>query len=253
MRIKKPLLASFAGRIVIGVVACLVVMACVTSRPRSQAFSVDALPSQTSGSVEGFEGVVTYRYTGGLGRVPKIFEYAIKGTKVRAFSTATNTAGNEPPISTIILDGHTDTMIVVSRQIKKVVVRAYTQKRATTRLDSVMKHAVKTGSETIAGVLCDNYQGTDINGKPLTMCIAHGMGTFIDFDMMGGPQLLSFGPFEGFPTGFFPLRLGEDLGDGRNMQWVAIKIERKSLDDSLFAIPSGFTTTSYGLPGEGVE
>jgi len=110
--------------------------------------------------------------------------------------------------------------------------------------DSVHGKIVKTGSEVIAGVPCDDYVGEDAHGqKDDTFCLAHSMGNFAQYSA-NNPLMKAYAArISGFSSalgsGGFPLKVTKSDG---TVQMLATKIEKKSLDASMFTVPAGYTT-----------
>jgi hypothetical protein len=135
-------------------------------------------------------------------------------------------------------DTKTRTMVIPSRQM--YVTSPITDKMSA-RLDSSTRNTklVKVGSETVAGVACDDYAITDATTqKSGTVCIAHGMGNFALMGM--GSPLSQFeqrvrGLSDAASGGFFPLKW-----TGDNDGLIATSVQRKSVDASLFAPPAGY-------------
>jgi hypothetical protein len=140
----------------------------------------------------------------------------------------------------MIIDGDakTRTTVIPSRQM--YVTSPITDK-ISAHMDSSTRNTklAKVGSETVAGVACDDYTVTDSTTKTVgTLCVAHGMGNFA---MMGmGSPLSHFeqrvrGLSDAASGGFFPLKM---TGDNDSM--IATSVQRKSVDPSLFAPPAGY-------------
>jgi hypothetical protein len=121
--------------------------------------------------------------------------------------------------------------------------------------------------ETIAGYTCEHWLMGD--RQDIDMCVAKGLGYF-EMGGQGGGGLgslksLAFSPkllteaaahpewvklLEG---GAFPLKL-QALEDGNvKMTMEATKIERKPLDDSLFAVPPDYKELNIGSPSGGKQ
>jgi hypothetical protein len=108
--------------------------------------------------------------------------------------------------------------------------------------DSARGKITKAGSEVIAGVPCDDYVGTDAKGeKQSTSCLAHGMGNFLQFDM-NNPMMRQMasrvsGLSGAMSGGGFPLKFAKGNGE---TTMLATKVEKKSLDASLFTVPADY-------------
>jgi hypothetical protein len=186
-----------------------------------------------------FEGIVTYQNTATSG--PKAFDYYAKGGKVRLQPHDTSASAGMGGGMMMIIDSDTR-MRTIIMSARKMYVTTPLDDNVAQRMDSSMRNAkfTKAGSEIVAGVPCDDYTVTDPNAdKGGTVCVAHGMGNFAVIGM-GSP----FGRLEqevqglsaAAAGGFFPLKW-----TGAHDSWVATKIDRKTLDASLFAAPPGYT------------
>lgn len=116
--------------------------------------------------------------------------------------------------------------------------------------------------ETIAGYPCEHYLLQAKAGDPIDFCVAKGLGTY-QLGGGGGGQggraaaagFLSEHPeFRELATlfkdGFFPLKMTISKGGKTVMVQEAIRVERKSVPDVLFAIPEGYSQLKMpSLPG----
>jgi hypothetical protein len=184
-----------------------------------------------------FEGVVTYQITGKNG-TPMTFDYYAKGNKARWQPHDSSSTGGAFGAMIIDKDAKTRTVVIPSRQM--YLTSPLTDKMSA-HMDSSTRNSklVKVGSETVAGIPCDDYTVTDATTqKTGTVCIAHGMG---DFALMGmGSPLARFeqrvqGLSDAAAGGFFPLKF---TGDNDNL--IATSVQRKSVDAALFAPPAGY-------------
>jgi hypothetical protein len=97
----------------------------------------------------------------------------------------------------------------------------------------------RTGkTETIAGLQCEHWLIKDDQGET-DACLAKGIGTFMNTGPGMGPRRQAEPEWyeQVRKEGLFPLKITQ--GGGRVTMEVT-KIERKSLDPSLFAPPAGF-------------
>jgi hypothetical protein len=185
-----------------------------------------------------FEGIVSYQVTGRNGR-PMTFDYLVKGNKamIQTHDSASAMFG----AMIIDQDAKTRTMVVPSR--KMYMTMPMTDKMSA-RMDSSMHDAkiVKTGSETVAGVPCDDYTTSGGTAQDSgTVCIAHGMGNFAMMGLGSGGFMAQMEKHvQGFSSassgGFFPLKW-----TSQRDTMIATKVDRKSLDPSVFQPPAGYT------------
>ncbi len=109
----------------------------------------------------------------------------------------------------------------------------------------------KTGKhETIAGIDCEDWNVAEANGKHVAACITQGI-TFVDFTAMGRPGSHSSGSWMDEMKGqqYFPLRVVDTDPTGKAVSTMLVtKIEKKPVDDAMFAPPAGYHTMA-GFPG----
>ncbi len=249
--------------------------ACSNSKTDSNANSNSTTPTASSSSSSGaatggafaggaFEGLITSKMnTGGQ---PMEIKYAIKGSRTRI---ETQLAAGGTQMGAMLMDfaSGTQTMLIPQMKtyttmnwneeggIKKIVEKAGT--------DNSFKATPTGKTETIAGHTCTHWilgekQDTDA-------CLAQGLGYFGGGSDSGGlfDQLRSFAlgdkakvQLQSNPEflkfvegGVFPLKLSSiENGQTRTIMEVA-SIERKPLDDSLFAIPADYKKMEIpGMP-----
>jgi hypothetical protein len=179
-----------------------------------------------------FEGVVTYQM-GGSGET---WQYMAKGNKARF-----EVQNSRMPGGAIIMDMSTNTYTMVMPAQKMYMTMPMNQTMANIP-DSGRGKVTKAGSEVIAGQQCDDYVGTNSKGeKEATSCIAHGMGNFMWFGssnpMMKQMEDRISGLSSAIAGGGFPLKYVKSNGE---TTMLATKIERKSLDASLFTPPADY-------------
>lgn len=196
--------------------------------------AIISLVVATTAGAQGFEGVVTYQN----GKSNDTWQYMAKGDKVR-FETNEGSA-SERGAMVWDLGAKTAMMILPSRKMYMSMDMSKTTANAS---DTLRGKVTKVGSEVVAGIPCDDYVGTDKNGvKQGTYCIAHGLGNFAWFSagspMMKRMQQRVSGFSDAVAGGGFPLKAVNAQGE---IELIAIKVEKKSLDPSLFAAPAGFT------------
>jgi hypothetical protein len=188
-----------------------------------------------------FEGTVTYQVTGNNGRT-MTFDYVAKGNKV--LLQPRDSAPGAMGAMIVDLDAKTRTVVVPARKMY-MTMPITDDNAAAMRMDSTMKNArvVKIGSETVAGVPCDDYTTVGAaNGDSGTVCIAHGMGNWVMMGMGANPLAMMEQRIQGLSAaasgGFFPIKWSGANGD----HMVAVKIEQKHVDPATFAPPAGYTT-----------
>jgi Domain of unknown function (DUF4412) len=181
-----------------------------------------------------FEGVVNYQVTTKSGR-PMVFDYYAKGSKARI-----EPHDSSGMVGAVIIDQDAKTQTIIMPTRRMYIVGPIDQ-NITPRMDSSMRNTklVKAGSETIAGVPCDDYTVTNTSTQTSgTACIAHGMGDFAMASMGGFARMAQQvqGLSSAAAGGMFPLKW---TGDGDSM--IATNVTRKTVDASLFVPPAGYT------------
>jgi hypothetical protein len=113
---------------------------------------------------------------------------------------------------------------------------------ATPNIDPKSATAKKTGkTETIAGRSCDDYVVGDETGKRTLVCLASGLVYFDIGSLRPGGGTPSVAAVEFRAKKLFPLKSVEIDASGKETSRMEVtKIDKKSLDDSLFAIPAGY-------------
>jgi hypothetical protein len=106
--------------------------------------------------------------------------------------------------------------------------------------------------ETIAGHACEHFAFTG-EGNTIDMCIAQGLG-FVPFMSMSNQGMANAPDVDEwkqrFPDGFLPLAMTV-TAQGQTMTMRASTLEKKSVDASLFQVPSGYTEMR-GPGGDGM-
>jgi Domain of unknown function (DUF4412) len=209
---------------------------------RRVAVLLSLVVASTAGAQGSFEGVVTYQ----MGNSGDTWQYSAKGGKVRMDMSNAKMPGGV----SAIMDMSAMTTTVLMNQQHMYMTMPIPQ--SATIPDSIHGSVTKTGSEVIAGIPCDDYVGTDAKGaKSGTVCLAHGMGNFAQFGA-NNPLMRQYSArvsgFSGAMSGGgFPLKIVKE--DGQTTM-LATKVEKKSLDASLFSIPAGYTQMQMpaGMP-----
>jgi uncharacterized protein DUF4412 len=179
-----------------------------------------------------FEGVLTVRVAGPQGRGGTM-DYSIRRGVVRMdFAGPMGQAA-------MIMDPAAKKMYMVVPSQQMYMEQAL----ATDFADEAVKRGkpdiTKTGkSETVAGYQCEHWLVKD-QGEEDThdVCMAKGIGAFLtQGGMRGGASEPSWFA-ELRQGGYFPLKMVDKSGKAT---WEVTKIEKKSLDASLFGPPAGY-------------
>ncbi|HUG27608.1 MAG TPA: DUF4412 domain-containing protein [Gemmatimonadales bacterium] len=211
-----------------------------------------ALPAQRA-----FEGTVTYRMT--AEGMTMIMTQMTKGSKVR---TEMEMPGMPGPMY-VLMDMDSEVMQTVLPSMGIYMEMNLKQIADQVTMTPEMREAMKQSPEIerlgttdrIAGITCHNYRFTQ-GTEQMEGCIATGMGFFMG-GAGGGPPGQG-GPLAGlgvdfsklmaeFKDGMMPLRMRMKQNGTWSTVMEATAVERKSLDDSLFALPSGLR--KMDMPG----
>lgn len=248
------------------VCAALLLSACNNSSNSNSDSTTNApaASSSTSGSGEAFEGLITSKMTTGSQQME--IKYAVKGSRTRI---ETQLAAGGTQMGVVLMDFAAGSQTMLIPQMKSYTTMNWNEEGGVKNMVENMAgnasfKATPTGkTETIAGHSCTHWilgekQDTDA-------CLAKGLGYFGGggdsgsvFDklrnialgdktkaaLQSNPEFLKF--VEG---GVFPLKLSViENGQPRTIMEVTT-VERKTLDDSLFAIPSDFKKMEIpGMP-----
>jgi hypothetical protein len=219
---------------------------------RTAALSLVAALTAGPLAAQGFEGIVGYKMMMGGNSNSGEMIMSIKGTNMR---TDVNTEGHA---MTMLLDGQTQVMTMLMTEQKMYMTMDL--KGARDRMQN-MQHKEHTPpkftalgtTETIAGRTCENYLVESDESKT-EFCNTKGLGNYMTpRGPMGrgssnGLTELNEEVFRAyFKDGFFPLRVTKIEDGKRKVLMEATRVEPKSLDASLFQIPSGFTEMK--MPG----
>lgn len=236
-----------------------------SSNPGSNTSSTSpASTSSSSSGGEAFEGLITSKMTTGNQQME--IKYAIKGSRTRI---ETQLAAGGTQMGAVLMDFDSGTQTMLIPQMKTYTTVNWNEEGGVKNMvekmtDNTSFKATPTGkTETIAGHSCTHWilgekQDTDA-------CLAKGLGYFggggdsgsvfeklrnfalgnkAKAALQSNPEFLQF--VEG---GVFPLKLSIiENGQSRTLMEVT-RVERKPLDDSIFAIPPDFKKMEIpGMP-----
>ena len=191
--------------------------------------SAVSMPALSQGKP--FEGTITFEAGGGRNG-SGAFSYSIKGQRVRF-----EPRGSEMQMVMLMdLDAKVMRMVVPGQNMyMEMELPDAEDDGKDLRKDAL----VNTGrTDDVAGRKCEIWTMKD-EGREYEACVARDMGTFMQGSSpMGRRSAPPAWQAELRKGGFFPLRVVEKGGSGRPML-VATKIEEKSLDDAMFAVPAG--------------
>ena len=191
-----------------------------------------------------FEGVIHMKITAS-GRVTDMNIYA-KGQRSRIEPSQ---QGVVSPF--IIVDNSTKKHYTLMPDRKMYI--ETTTEAATNAAQPMMEQegveVVKTGrTGKVAGQPCEIYLAKKKTGEMTEMCAIKGVGDYMSLMGMGAsdPGQRSQGPPSWMKDlskqGLFPARITARKSDGSEFTRIeTTKIEKRTLDDTLFAIPSDYT------------
>lgn len=223
--------------------------------------------SSSSSSVSGggvFEGEITAKMSMGL--EPMEVRYATKGSRMRVETQLSN--GNTQTGAIVLMDFSSSTQTMLRPQTKNYMTMNWGEmaeemaKEAGKDSSGDFPKVTSTGkTETIAGFTCQHW----LIGDKQDVCLAKGLGYFaggesggildklkdlaqrekIKAQLDANPEFAKF--VEG---GAFPLKISQiENGQSKTVMEVT-KVERKSLDDSLFTVPADYKKMEIpGMPG----
>jgi hypothetical protein len=186
-----------------------------------------------------FEGVITLQVTRGMNG-PQTVTYSMKGDKARMDISA----GGMDMFTIINSTAKTAAMVIPMRQM--YMEQSIEQSRRLADSSIANAKIDWTGKkETIAGYECEHANVTDDQGKTDDLCLAKGLGTFM---AVGGGMGRGRGmgsSWVGHLGQVFPLKVVED----GQVEMQVTKIEKQSLDDSLFVVPAGYQKMEMPMGG----
>jgi len=194
-----------------------------------------------------FEGVITMRMTTGQG--PMDMAYSVKGDRFRMDMTG---MGGMAVYTIHDASTNTNTMVLPAR--KMYMETSGAQGMASPEGKGKAPTIKMTGkTETIAGLQCEHMIVSSDDGVDYDVCAAKGLGTYF---IGGNPMGMRGGrgappaaeAWQHLGTNTFPLKVQRVGGD---VSMEVTKIEKKSLDDDLFKVPSDFQKFDMGGMGRG--
>jgi hypothetical protein len=203
---------------------------------RSATIASLALPATLFG--QGFEGAITARMSGPQG-APGEVTYLVKGDRFRMDMASRG-------MSIYMLhEGNGSTYMVMPAQ------RMYMETGQVTAEQQAQKKApdIKmTGKkETVAGYECEHMLITSDN-ETWDVCATKGLGSFTAMtNPMGRGAPAAATAWQRLGRDMFPLKVIRP--GGSDITFEVTKVEKKSIDASLFALPDGFTKMDMGRMG----
>jgi hypothetical protein len=207
-------------------------------QPLRRAFAIACVPAALSAQAK-FEGSITARMSAAAGNAD--VTYFVKGDQFRM-----DIAGPRGGGMYILRDQSKNTTYMVMPQ-QRMYMDMPAPSLAETTPEAKNPNIKMTGrKETVAGIECEHVEITS-DGSQYDACVAHGLGMF---PMVNNPMGRGRGEpppaWQKLGRDAFPLKVQRA---GEQITFEVTKIERKSLDASLFAVPDGFQ--SMGAMGRG--
>jgi hypothetical protein len=203
-------------------------------QPFLRAIAIACVPAALSAQAK-FEGTITAKMGGARGGEADV-TYMVKGDQFRM-----DLSGRGGAMYILRDQAKNSTSMVMPAQ------RMYMDMPAPAMNEPMDKKVdiKQTGrKETIAGVECEHVLITS-DKDSFDACIAHGLGMF---PIVNNPMARNDAPpaWQKLGRDAFPLKVTRGAGD---VSFEVTKIERKSLDASLFALPEGFQKLDMGARG----
>jgi hypothetical protein len=226
-----------------------------------------AVPGRPAVAQTGFNGVITFRNEGSSGKQDTVVQYS-KGRKVRIDGFGAEHGAmivdNDAKVLMIVDPAKHQYMTMTEDDAKQMQammgpMMEQMKQRQSAKPDASKLSFGKTGkTEIVAGVPCEVWRGTYTgpNGDQDEgeACIATGVGFALDALTFNNPmlqrggaahdQLEQYRQLVGGNKGI--LKATSVKGGKATVQLEAIKIERKSLGDDVFAPPAGYKEIRMG-------
>ena len=200
-----------------------------------------AASAVTLAAQSSFEGAVSMTLSGENGRSQDI-TYMLKDGKIRMEMNGGRAGG----MASIIYDLSAKKMLMIMTEQKMYIEQSLAGAAQSAARGAAAGATLKrTGQmETIAGYPCEHVTVTENAGASSDVCVAKGLGAW---------QMPSAGGMRGGPprTESWEGGLGEDgfplkVQKGDKTIMLVSKIDKKSLDASLFSPPDGFMKMDMG-------
>ncbi len=187
-----------------------------------------------------FEGMIVMKETSDGTTTQQV--WYLKGDRLRF-----EEAGQDAEKSAMIFDAKKKVMYSLQHD-DKIYLEIPLADSSTAAPDAMEDMLVKkTGSsENVAGHTCEVYRTTDkTDGSTGEVCMARGITSVAMSALMGvqagSAALLPARIQEMFKDGGFPVKGVSRNGQGKeDVRWEAVKVEKKRLDDTLFAPPAHY-------------
>ncbi|MEO6726844.1 MAG: DUF4412 domain-containing protein [Blastocatellia bacterium] len=254
---------------IISFLSLLLFASLATACSKDSSSSSTTPASSSSATVSGggkFEGTITAKMMPGSER-PMEAHYAIKGPRIRV---ETQLAQGGSAMGVVLMDLSAGTNIMLMPQTKTYMSMNQDSGKFKEMADAAAKisgeantgdlyKVTNTGqTETVAGYSCQHWlMGSK---KQTDVCLAKGLGqtgSILDqlktlgldeqakAQIQANPEFLKFAE-----SGAFPMKMSQIENGQSKMIMEVTNVERKTLDDSLFAVPSDYKKMEIpGMPG----
>jgi hypothetical protein len=253
---------------IILLLSLLIFAALITACSKDSTSSSTSPASSSSAAVSGggkFEGTITAKMMPGS-EGPMEVHYAIKGPRMRV---ETQLAQGGSAMGVVLMDLSAGTHTMLMPQTKtymsinqdggkfKEMADAAAKMSGETNAGDLYKVTTTGQTETVAGYTCQHWlMGSK---KQTDVCLAKGLGqsgSILDqlktfgldeqakAQIQANPEFLKFAE-----NGAFPMKMSQiENGQSKTIMEVT-SVERKTLDDSLFAVPSDYKKMEIpGMP-----
>lgn len=191
---------------------------------------------------QSFEGIVQFNLTSAQGKIP--MTYMMKGENVRM-----EFEGRPGMKGVMLLDGKENKAYMLISQMNAYMELPTGQAQEGTKIKPEITKTGKT--QKILGYDCEQLIIKD-GGRVTEAWVTKAIGKFQKFGMGGGMQEGKQDSWQDNlgGSGMFPVRVVTKEGDTETSKMEVTKVEKKSLEASLFKIPEGFQkmTMPMGKP-----
>lgn len=189
-------------------------------------------------TLSAFEGEITMRTKLATGAPPQDMVVKTKGDKLRFDMTG---AGAQP--THVVLDPKGGKLLLVIDAQKTYFDMDFSAPSAQPSTNPTTSAATATGTHRqVAGYDCEEWKVTDASGKRSDVCMAQGIAFFDPTSLRPGAQHAESPLARKFRENkSFPLESVDYDAQGKELSRMdVVKIDKKSLDDSEFAVPADY-------------
>lgn len=198
--------------------------------------------SLVSVTAQTFEGVVQFTATSERGTIP--ITYIIKGDHARV-----EFEGRPGQTMALLINGKENKTVMLMDQMKMFMEVPVPEMQQT---DKAKPEMTKTGkTQKILGYNCEQVLVKE-GDQEAEVWVTSELGKFQMFRMGGRQQQNNFEAWQkAFAGGAaFPLLVVSKKGESQVSKLEATKVEKKSVDDSLFKVPDGYQKFDAAMMGK---